>query len=143
MATRPAATVPLRRRLMWLALAALVPLAVIAGVGLVALIGRQHEEARRAGIELTRELAIAVEGELGRSISVMEAIVSSSALDNGDVATFHRRMVRLADTQPDWRAIALFAADGTPLAHSGFTLGAPIGAPDRDLVDRVLQERRP
>ena len=67
--------VPLRRRLFLLAIAALVPLALIAGLGLLALVERQRAEARRAGIELTRALATAVDAELGRSISVIEAVV--------------------------------------------------------------------
>src|SRR5512145_2518039 len=143
-ATATAATVPLRRRLLWLALAVLVPLAVIAGVGLVALIGRQQDEARRAGIELSRALAIAVEAELGRSIAVMQAIVSSSALATDDVATFHGRMVRNAGEQLNWRAIALFAPDGTPLAHSGFSYGAPLPPPtDPSLLQRVRDARAP
>jgi predicted membrane-bound mannosyltransferase len=53
MAMGTAAMVPLRRRLLWLALAALVPLAVSAGIGLGALMFRQHDEAQRAGIELS------------------------------------------------------------------------------------------
>ena len=45
----------------------------------------------RAGIELTRALATAVDAELGRSISVMQAVVRASALD-ATTRPFHRRM---------------------------------------------------
>jgi signal transduction histidine kinase len=118
--------VPLRRRLIVLAIAALVPLGLIAGLGLVELVARQREEARRAGLELTRALATAVDGELGRSISVLEAVVSASALGSDDLAAFHHRMVRVVQTQPYWRAIVLVEPNGKPVVHSGFSFGAPL-----------------
>src|SRR5438046_785506 len=97
--------VPLRRRLILLAIAALVPIGLVAALGLVELVARQREEARRTGLELTRALGTAVDAELGRSLSVLDAVVSASDLGSGDLAAFHRRMVRVVATQPYWRAI--------------------------------------
>jgi len=106
--------------------AALVPAAAIAGFGLYALVDHQRDEAGRAGIELTRALATAVEAELGRSISVMEAVVTSPTLDSGDLPEFYRRVTRVVATQPHWRAIVLVDPDGTPRLHTGFSVGAAI-----------------
>src|SRR5690348_14122653 len=106
---------PLRRRLFLLAAAALVPLAAIAAVGLWALLRHQHAEAARAGVELTRALATAVGAELGRSVSVVEAVATSPTLDGGDLAEFHRRIVRVTQTQPHWHAIELLDANGAML----------------------------
>ena len=136
--------VPLRRRLFLLAAAALVPLAVIAGLGLAVLVGHQWDEARRAGIELTRALATAVESELGRSISVMEAAATSPTLDTGDLAEFHRRATRVAESQWHWRAIMVVDPDGRPLLHTGFSYGAtipPFAAPAS--IARVRATGRP
>ncbi len=118
--------VPLRRRLFLLTAAALLPVAVIAGFGLYVLVDHQRDEARRAGIELTRALATAVEAELGRSISVMEAVATSPTLDSGDLPEFYRRVTRVVETQSHWRAIVLVDPDGTALLHTGFSVGARI-----------------
>src|SRR5262245_38018065 len=123
---KPPPMIPLRRRLFLVALAALVPLGAIAGFGRLQLLARRPEGARRAGIELTRALATAVEAELGRSSSVMEAVVSASELQSGDLAACHRRMLRVVQTQPYWRAIVLVEPDGRPVVHSGFSYGAPL-----------------
>ena len=114
--------VPLRRWLLLVAIAALVPLGLIAALGLVELATRQREDAQRAGIELTRALATAVDAELGRSISVLQALVSASAPDLDDLSQFHQRAIRVVRSQPYWRAIILAEPDGTPVVHSGFSL---------------------
>ena len=62
MATRP---VPLRRRLLLLAAVAILPLALMSGIGLFALVHQQRQQAERAGIEITRALSTAVDAELG------------------------------------------------------------------------------
>ncbi|MEO6028593.1 MAG: ATP-binding protein [Candidatus Binatia bacterium] len=136
--------VPLRRRLFLLTAAALLPLAAIAGFGLYALVDHQRDEARRAGIELTRALATAVEAEIGRSISVMEAIATSPTLDSGDLPEFFRRVTRVAETQPHWRAIVLVDPNGTPLLHTGFSVGAAIPPlAERANVTTVRETMRP
>jgi signal transduction histidine kinase len=120
--------VPLRRRLFLVAIAALVPLGAIAALGLVELVDRQREDSQRAGIELTRALATAVDAELGRSISVLQALVSASAPGPEDLSEFHRRAIRVLRSQPYWRAIILAEPDGAPVVHSGFSYGAPLPA---------------
>jgi signal transduction histidine kinase len=124
-AGRAMRNVPLRRRLFLVAIAALVPVGAIAAFALVELVTRERDDARRAGIELTRALATAVDAELRRSTSVLQAFVGS--LQPGfDPESFHRRAVRVVDTQPYWRAIVLTDPDGRPVVHSGFSFGAPV-----------------
>ncbi len=135
---------PLRRKLFFLAAAAIAPLATIAGIGLVVLIHQQREEAARAGIELTRALATAVGAELGRSVSVLEAVVTSPTLDAEDLAGFHRRAVRVVASQPNWRAIVLLDPSGAALVHSGHPVGAaPPPLADRESFERVRRLRSP
>jgi signal transduction histidine kinase/CheY-like chemotaxis protein len=133
----PKRMVPLRRRLLLVAIAALVPLGAIAALGLVELATRQREDSQRAGIELTRALATAVDAELGRSISVLQGLVSASAPDLDDLGQFHERAIRVVKSQPYWRAIILVEPDGTPVAHSGFSYGAPLPP----LADRASLQR--
>src|SRR5207245_3383847 len=63
--------VALRTRLSYLAAAAFLPLALMSGVGLLALVHQQREQAERAGIEVTRALSTAVDAELQRSMSAL------------------------------------------------------------------------
>ena len=80
---------PLRRRLFLLAAACIVPLGATAGIALLALAAKQKEQAERAGIDVTRALATAIDAELNRSVSALEAIAQGPALDTGDLKRFH------------------------------------------------------
>lgn len=120
----------IRRRLFLLAAAALLPLVVMAGFGVFILVRKQHEEAARAGIELTRALAIAVGAELGRSTSVLEAVATSPALDAGVLDEFHRRVARVVATQANWRAIVVVDAEGRPVVDTRVPYGSPLAPLD-------------
>lgn len=128
----------IRRRLFLLAAAALLPLVATAGFGVLILVRNQHEEAARAGIELTRALAIAVAAELGRSTSVVEAVATSPALDAGALDEFHRRVARVVATQPHWHGIVVSDGDGTPLLDTRVPFGRPVPPlDDRDGFARL------
>ena len=84
--SRSAVTVtPLRRRLLMLTAAGILPLAVIAGVGLYALAAQQRAQARRVGMELARSVATAIDAQLESSGSVLEALATTLTLDHGDL----------------------------------------------------------
>ena len=68
-------TVTLRRRLLLLAVAGILPLALMSGAGLLALAHQQREAAGRASLGITRALATAVDAELKRSVAVLETLV--------------------------------------------------------------------
>lgn len=116
----------IRRRLFLLAAAALLPLVVMAGVGVSLLARNQHEEAERAGIELTRALAIAVAAELGRSTAVVEAVATSPTLDAGTLGDFHLRVARVVATQSHWHGIVVVDGMGTPLLDTRVSFGTPL-----------------
>ena len=59
--SRPSNGVPLRRRLFLLAACAILPLAVMAGIGLYALARHQDAQAERVGLELARSVANAID----------------------------------------------------------------------------------
>ena len=67
----PLPHVPLRRRLFLLAAVAIVPLAAMSGLGLLAMVQQHREQAERAGLDVTRALATAVDAELRRSTAVL------------------------------------------------------------------------
>jgi signal transduction histidine kinase len=108
---------PLRRRLLALAAAGIVPIAVTAGIGLYALIDEDREQAARTGLELTRALASAADAELSRSIAVLEGVSTSPALDSGDLERYRNTMLRTLETRPDWVTITLADPSGQQLAN--------------------------
>ena len=128
----------IRRRLFLLAVAALLPLVVMAGFGVFLLVRNQHEEAARAARELTRALAIAVAAELGRSTSVVEALTTSPALDTGQLDEFHRRAARVVATQPHWHGIVVVDGAGTSVVDTRVAYGTPLPPlEDREAVARL------
>ena len=122
---------PLRRRLFLLMLAAIVPLAAAAGIALLALAQHQRAQGERAGIEITRALATAVDAELARSISVLEGFAVGPSLDTGELRRFHEVMRRALETRPDWVTMTLADASGQQLLNAR----APYGSKLPEVVD--------
>jgi signal transduction histidine kinase/ActR/RegA family two-component response regulator len=135
----------LRRRLFMLAAAGIVPLALMAGVGLLTLVQREREQTERAGLDLTRALATAVEAELRRSTSLLEALATSPALDRGDFAAFEQGVQRVMSTKPPWRAVLLTDAEGRILLNSGRGDQPAKRAvvAERPSFERLLQSHQP
>jgi signal transduction histidine kinase/ActR/RegA family two-component response regulator len=117
---------PLRRRLLLLAAASIVPLAATAGIGLLVLVQEQRAQAERAGIEVARALASAVDAELGRSLAVLQGLAIGPALDTGDLQRYHQSMMRALGTRPDWLTITLADASGRQLLNTRRPYGEPL-----------------
>src|SRR5688572_16080404 len=108
---------PLRRRLFMLAAACIAPLAAMAGVALLALAREQTAQAERAGIEVTRALGTAIDAELRRSISALQAVSVSPSLDQNDLQRFHQAMRRVHEGG-SWVTLTLADASGQQLANA-------------------------
>jgi signal transduction histidine kinase/CheY-like chemotaxis protein len=108
----------LRRRLFVLVAAGLLPLAAMAGIGLLYLAREQRLQAERTGLDVTRALASAVDAELGRSIAVLRGIGIGPALDTGDLVRYREVMRRTVETRPDWLTITIADASGQQLANT-------------------------
>src|SRR3954463_9580083 len=118
--------VSLRSRLLYLAAAAFLPLAVVSGISLLALVHQQREQAERAGIEITRALSTAVDAELSRSFAALDAIGTSTLLDAGDLKRFHDRALRVIDTRSQWRAVLLHDRAGRMILNTAYPPGTPL-----------------
>jgi hypothetical protein len=121
--------VPLRRRLLLLAAVAILPLALMSGIALQALLEQQRRQASKSSLDLVRALATAVDTELRLTVSALESLAltepigSASAIDLASAHRFARRVPRGA---PEWREILLAARDGTPLFSTTYEFGAPL-----------------
>src|SRR5262249_19064931 len=93
---------PLRRHLLLLLLAAMVPVLVYATVMVVAF-GRGERASTERGLRgTTRALTLAVDREIETSIKALEALAASLHLDTDDYNTFERHAGRVLPTQPGW-----------------------------------------
>jgi signal transduction histidine kinase/ActR/RegA family two-component response regulator len=138
------AEIPLRRRLFLLTAAGLVPLVVMAGLGLFVIHEQQYVEARQVGLELARSVANSVDAELDGSISVLEALATTPVLDSHDLRGFLERTRRVTESRTEWAAIVLADKSGRPLVHTRVADGrAEMLEGDRASFDRVLQTQAP
>ena len=136
--------VPLRRRLFLLAAAGIVPLLVMSGIGLYALAQQQRIQAERIGLELARALATAVDAELRNSLSVVQSLATSLALDRNDLLGFQERAQRILETQPNWAAVFLADPSGQRLVDTRFRYGTVLPPiVEKESFDRVVRTRTP
>ena len=122
-------TVPLRRRLLLLAAVAILPLALMSGVALHALLEQQRMQAEQSSLDLARALATAVDTELRLTVSALESLALTDPIGSADItdlASAHRFARRVLASRAEWREILLAAPDGTPLLSTTYELGAPL-----------------
>jgi signal transduction histidine kinase/ActR/RegA family two-component response regulator len=143
MSSLPVPSVPIRRRLVLLAAAGILPLAVTVGFGLGALARQQRAQAQRVGLELARSVATSVDSELGRSASLLEALATSPALDRGDLAAFRERARRVLVRQQDWEAITIADRAGALLLDTRTETGLAAAVAERPSLDRAVRDRAP
>jgi len=136
--------VALRSRLFYLAAAVFLPLAVMSGIGLLALVHQQRQQSERASIEITRALSTAVDAELSRSLAGLEAIATATVLDNGDLARYHQLATRVVATRPHWRAVILHDPSGRMVLNTAYPRGAALPqTAEGESLEYVLREHQP
>jgi signal transduction histidine kinase/ActR/RegA family two-component response regulator len=136
--------IPLGKRLFLLTAAAIVPLALMAGMSLYALQEQQYTQAERVGLELARSVANAVDAELRRSISILETLATTPTLDDRDLPGFRERARRAIASLPEWNGIVLTDRSGITLVDTrsaGGSGDSPLE--ERESFDRVVRTRAP
>ena len=108
-------SVPLRSRLLTIALAGILPLALVAGLGMLSIVSEQTELAKQRSLEATRLAATAVEVELSRSLNVLQALSQSPLLDEGDIDGFADMVRRVLPSVPSWYALLILSPEGEVL----------------------------
>jgi signal transduction histidine kinase/ActR/RegA family two-component response regulator/HAMP domain-containing protein len=137
-------SVGLRRRFAVLVVAAILPLAVMSGVGIYALVQQQREQADRSSLELARALGTAVDGELRSTVAILEGLATASSLDDADMDEFYRVSQRVVATRPQWRAIILHDPSGKVVMHTGYPQGrADLAISEPGSFDQLVRSRQP
>ncbi|MEL7559671.1 ATP-binding protein [Stutzerimonas chloritidismutans] len=108
-------SVPLRSRLLTIALAGILPLALVAGLGMLLIVSEQTELAKQRSLEATRLAATAVEVELSRSLNVLQTLSQSPLLDDGNIDGFVDVVRRVLPSVPSWYALLILSPEGEVL----------------------------
>jgi PAS domain S-box-containing protein len=111
---------------------------------MVVLFTRQERAAVERGLrDTTRALSLAVERDLARSVTTLEALATSHALDDAQLTAFGRDVERVLPSQDGWSDIMLFDPSGRELL--GVRRGpasASTGQP-RDVLREVVATGHP
>src|SRR3954470_11394125 len=119
--------VPLRRRLLLLAAVAILPLALMSGIALHALVQQQRAQTEQSSRDLARALATAVDTELRLTVSALQSLALTEPLGTSadlDLASAHQLARRVLASRPEWRAVLLATPAGAPLFNTSTPFGA-------------------
>lgn len=119
-------TTSLRGRLWLVGAAGLLPLAVASGFALLALVNHQKQQAVQSGIEITRALSIAVDGELQRTVAALQALAADPRLAAGDLPHHRELLERAVAARPDWTEVIVHDARGRMVMNTSVPAGAPL-----------------
>jgi hypothetical protein len=134
----------LGKRLLLLAAAGILPVAAASAIAIHALVEQQQEQAGRAAVEVARALATAVDAELRRSISVVEALATSLRLERGELKEFYVEAQRVVASKPAWLAINLADPSGKVLFNTFVPYDAPPPAiTERESFERAVESLKP
>jgi signal transduction histidine kinase len=115
----------LRVYLLTLAASAVVPVICFAAYLTIGLSRTERAAVERGLSETTGALISSVDRELVSTITALEALATSEALDRSDHAGFAREVHRVLDSQAlrGWLTVHLASPDGTPLMNSSAPRG--------------------
>ena len=101
-----AQTLNIRSRLWALTFATLLPMAIFGAVGAYMLVERERDSFERAALDRVRALMTAIDAELRASITPLEMLARSPALDGDDLTAFRVEAQRaLEGRRGDWSNI--------------------------------------
>lgn len=142
--SRPAQLVPLRNRLLAIAFAGIVPLALVAGLGLWLLVHHQQHEAEQRALESSRQAATTIESELRRSVTILQALAESPLLATADLEGFTTLVERVLPLVPGWRTVLLATPDGQVVRRISTQHRQPAGPlAEPESFAEVVAQRRP
>lgn len=113
----------LRSYLVFLTLAALIPVLVFAVYSSSLLVQRERATYRRGASDLTQALVTAIDTELRRSVDLLKALSTSFALDEDDIYEFHEEATRVLHGEPGWSNVHLARPSGEQVLNASVEPG--------------------
>jgi len=134
---------PLRMRLLLLAASGLLPLLIVLGWGINHLVDERQHQTEKAGLELSRALANAIDGEHRYIVALLEHMGTSDELERADFRAFHSSAERTA-SELDWISVVLTDGDGRAILRTSEPFGTTRPAPvEPESLQRVLNTNKP
>ena len=131
-----------RTYLILMALAILVPVAVIAGAGLSMLLDWERSSRIRSVESHARVTALLVDREVAAAQAALRALAGSKAIRAGDFAEVHREAQAMNASTP-WTWTVLIDADGNPLLNSLKPYGTPLPGHAGPWVAQAIATQQP
>jgi len=124
-----------------------VPLALVSGLALRALLQEQLVQTEQSTLNLTRALATAVDNELRLTVSALQSLALADATvgaGEDGLAKARDLAVRALASRPEWRAVILLKPSGEVLFNTGYPIGAPLPpASDPSSLSEIVASRAP
>lgn len=133
-----------RTQLFLLTLCVLLPVLGFAAYVSYLLVQQDRQSIERGAMQRTRALMTAIDAELRGSVTSLELLAASRALDKGDLRAFHAEAQRALASQADWLTITLWTAPGVQVLNALVPLGRPLPQSiDTRSIDQVFKTGRP
>ncbi|PZQ67030.1 MAG: hypothetical protein DI563_22170, partial [Variovorax paradoxus] len=135
--------ITMQGRLMLIASVAILPLALVCGAALNALLQSQYAQTQASTLGVARAVATAVDGELRLTIATLDALALTEPLgattpEGLEAARALAAAVRRS--HPEWAALLLAAPDGRVLFNTERDAGDAMDrVVDRDSLEQVLR----
>ncbi|QSI33291.1 response regulator [Variovorax sp. RKNM96] len=137
----------LSARLLLVASAALLPLAVVCGFALDGLLKAQRDQIQTTTLGVARALATAVDGELRLTVAALEALALTEPLGASEETGLVDAMLlakALRASHADWRGVLLLAPDGKVLfSTEGAVTGSGAQAMEPESLAAVVRTQKP
>ena len=125
----------------------IVPLALVSGLALRALLQEQLVQTEHSTVNLTRALATAVDNELRLTVSALQSLAladATGALGEDGLARGRDLAVRALASRPEWRAVILLKPSGEVLFNTGYPMGTSLPpASDPSSLSELVASRAP
>ncbi|HUQ10368.1 MAG TPA: ATP-binding protein [Steroidobacteraceae bacterium] len=133
----------LERRVFLVALAGLVPLAMLAFALLISGADAQRTRLLRAHDDTMMALLSAIDSELTSAFASLDVLASSPRLVRGDFAALKEEALELMRRRPSWANVVVSDARGQVMNARYATAVAPESTPPEPEVGEVIRTRQP
>lgn len=134
----------LRWYLVLLVAGALLPVVLFAVAVVYKLSSQEQIASERRILLAARNLAETVEQELSGTTRTLQALASSSQLNQGNLQTFYNEAKRVVETQASWVSVVLISPKGQQLLNTRQVFGKPLPTDiEPESLQRLIRTRQP
>lgn len=136
---------PLRRHLLLILVAAVLPLLACALTAAYVVASRDESNVERAAVQRNHAVLAAADAKLMGAVGVLQAMVGNGPVELARLPELHVKARAILGVQPDWENVQLHDANGHPLLNARLDGAAPL--PDqiteRGSFNRAVQTASP